>query len=69
MSEKDRLEILKDILFTEDREDIDKIADRIELLEQTYNNREKFASRVNPIVERQIDDFAKMRLSMRCTLF
>ncbi|MDV7137396.1 cell envelope biogenesis protein OmpA [Maribacter sp. TH_r10] len=59
MSEKDRLEILKDILFTEDREDIDKIADRIELLEQTYNNREKFASRVNPIVERQIDDFAK----------
>lgn len=59
MNEKDRLEILKDILFTEDREDIDKIADRIELLEQAYNNREKFASRVDPIVEEQLDKFTK----------
>ncbi|MBD0779264.1 cell envelope biogenesis protein OmpA [Maribacter sp. ANRC-HE7] len=59
MNEKDRLEILKDILFTEDREDIDKIANRIELLEQAYNSREKFASRVDPIVEEQLDKFTK----------
>ncbi|MGB5437759.1 MAG: cell envelope biogenesis protein OmpA [Maribacter sp.] len=59
MSEKDRLEILKDILFTDDREDIDRIADRIEFLEQAYNDREKFASRVYPIVENRLDAFAK----------
>ena len=59
MSEKDRLEILKDILFTDDREDIDKIADRIEFLEQAYNDREKFASRVNPIVANRLDEFTK----------
>ncbi len=59
MNDKDRLSILKDILFTEDREDIDKIADRIELLERAYNNREKFASRVDPIVEEQLGRFVK----------
>ncbi len=59
MSEKDRLEILKDILFTDDREDIDKIADRIEFLEQAYNDREKFAKRVNPIIENRLDEFTK----------
>ncbi|EAR02532.1 hypothetical protein [Maribacter sp. HTCC2170] len=59
MSEKDRLEILKDILFTDDREDIDRISDRIELLEQAYNDREKFSSRVDPIVEDQLNEFTK----------
>lgn len=59
MSEKDRLEILKDILFTDDREDIDRIAERIELLEQAYNDRDKFSSRVDPIVEGQLNEFVK----------
>lgn len=59
MIEKDRLEILKDILFTDDREDIDRIARRIELLEKTYNDRDKFSSRVDPIVEDQLNDFIK----------
>ena len=59
MSEKDRLEILKDILFTDDREDIDRIAERIELLEQAYNDRDKFSSRVDPIVEEQLNEFVK----------
>ncbi|MDE3742406.1 cell envelope biogenesis protein OmpA [Maribacter polysaccharolyticus] len=59
MSEKDRLEILKDILFTEDRQDIDKIAERIELLEEAYSNREKFAAKVDPIVERQLKEYTK----------
>jgi hypothetical protein len=59
MSEKDRLEILKDILFTDDREDIDRISDRIELLEQAYNDREKFSSRVDPIIENQLNEFTK----------
>ena len=59
MSDKDRLEILKDILFTDDREDIDKIADRIEFLEKAYNDREKFATRVDPIIANRLDEFTK----------
>jgi hypothetical protein len=59
MSEKDRLEILKEILFTDDREDIDRISERIELLEKAYNDREKFSSRVDPIVEDQIAEFTR----------
>ena len=59
MSEKDRIEILKDILFTDDREDIDRIAERIEMLEQAYNDRKKFTSKVDPIIEGQLNEFAK----------
>ena len=59
MSEKDRLEILKDILFTDDREDIDRISDRIEFLEQAYNDREIFSARVDPIVEDHLNEFTK----------
>lgn len=59
MSEKDRIEILKDILFTDDREDIDRIAERIEMLEQAYNDRKKFTSKVDPIIENQLNEFTK----------
>jgi hypothetical protein len=59
MSEKDRIEILKDILFTDDREDIDRIAERIEMLEQAYNDRINFSSKVDPIIEDQLKEFAK----------
>ena len=59
MSEKDRLEILKDILFTDDRQDIDRIAERIEMLEQAYNDRNKFSSKVNPIIQDRLNEFTK----------
>ena len=59
MSEKDKLEILKDILFTDDREDIDRISERIELLERAYNDRKKFAGRVDPIITDRLDEFTK----------
>jgi len=59
MNEKERLAVLKDILFTDDREDIDRISERIEALEKTYNNREEFSIKVDPIVQEQIDEFKK----------
>ncbi len=59
MDEKDRLEILKDILFTDDREYAEKIAKRIELLEQTVNERKKLSSKVDPIIEHQLSEFTK----------
>ena len=59
MDEKDRLEILKEILFTDDREYAEKIAKRIEQIEQTVNNQERLSIKVGPIIDNQINDFAK----------
>lgn len=59
MNEKDRLEILKDILFTEDREYAEKIAKRIEQLEKTVNDRKRLSSKVDPIIEHQLEEYTK----------
>lgn len=59
MDEKDRLEVLKDILFTDDRQYIEKISERIELLEKTVNEKERLSSKVDPIIENQLSEFTK----------
>jgi hypothetical protein len=59
MNEKDRLEILKDILFTDDREYAEKIAKRIAQIEQTVNDRKKLSSKVDPIIEHQLAEYTK----------
>lgn len=57
MNENDRIEILKDILFTDDREYIDKIAHRIDQLEKAVDDSERITSEVKPIVKQEINDF------------
>tara|TARA_R110002050_G_scaffold16719_1_gene50470 strand:+ start:122380 stop:123225 length:846 start_codon:yes stop_codon:yes gene_type:complete len=57
MVEKDKVELLKDILFTDDREFAEKIAQRIETIEHTINERAKLSEKVNPIIAKQLDDF------------
>ncbi|TMM59582.1 cell envelope biogenesis protein OmpA [Maribacter algarum] len=59
MDEKDKLEILKDILLADEHEFEEKISRRIELLEQTVHEREKLSEKVNPIISHQLDDFTK----------
>jgi len=59
MNEKDRLEILKDILFTDDREYAEKITERIALLEQTINEQKNLSNKVNPIIENQLKEFTE----------
>lgn len=59
MSDKDRIDILKELLFTEDRADIDRISEQITLLEDAYNDADTFSSRVNPIVQHKLNEFAK----------
>lgn len=59
MDEKDKLEILRDILFTEDREYAEKITERLEQIEQAVNSNEVLASKVGPIVKTELDDFSK----------
>lgn len=57
MDEKDKLEILKDILFADEHEFEQRISERIELLEKTVNERKKLSKKVTPIIEQQINEF------------
>ena len=59
LNERERLEVLKDILFTDDREYLDKISDRIVQLEQVLHDRKKLSGKVDPIVQEQLEDFTK----------
>lgn len=59
MNEKDKIEILKDILFTDDREFEDRISKRVELLERTVNERKKLSNKVQPIIEHELEEFTK----------
>ena len=57
MNENDKIQILKDILFAEDSVYIEKIAHRIENLENTINDKQKFSSKVDPIILQQLEEF------------
>ena len=59
MNEKDKIEILKDILFTDDREFEERISNRVEILERTVNERKKLSKKVHPIIERELEEFTK----------
>ena len=57
MNEQDKIDILKDILFAEEHEFEKKMAQRLELLEQTIHEREKLSEKVDPIIAFQINEF------------
>ena len=57
MVERDKIELLKDILFTDDCEFAEKIARRIETIEHTVNEQEKLSEKVKPIILKQLDEF------------
>lgn len=59
MNEKDRLEVLKEILFTDDREYIEKVAKRIEHLEKTVDDPVRIASSISPVVKQELKDFTE----------
>ena len=57
MDEKDKLEILKDILFADEHEFEQRISERVEILEQTINERKNLSEKVDPLIEYQINEF------------
>ncbi len=59
MNEKDKIDILKDILFADEHEFEEKISQRVELLERTIQEREKLSEKVDPIIAHQIEEFKK----------
>lgn len=59
MDEQAKLEILKDILFPDDRGAVQDIAKRIELVELIINDQKQLAARVDPLVDEKINAFTK----------
>ncbi len=59
MNEKDKIEILKDILFTDDREFEERISKRVDMLERTVNKKKQLSKKVDPLIEHQLAEFAK----------
>ena len=57
MNERDKIDILKDILFEDDHEFEKKISQRVQLLEQTIQEKEKLSEKVDPIIAYQINEF------------
>lgn len=57
MNENDKMQILKDLLFEEDAIFIEKISKRLERLEDSFNDKDKFSSKVDPIILQQLDEF------------
>lgn len=59
MNQEDKLNILKDILLTDDREYVSSIQDKIRVLEDTINNRDPLSKKVDPIIDDKLKDFVQ----------
>ena len=59
MSEEDKIQILKDILFEDDSVYLERMSDRVVQLEEAFSDRQKFSAKVDPLVARQLEDFKR----------
>lgn len=59
VEEKDKLSLLRDILLIDDREIADAISQRLDTLTDTLEKREKLAGKINPIIEKHLDEFVQ----------
>lgn len=57
VEEKDKLKLLRDILLIDDREVARAINDRIDLISDTLEKREKLSKKVDPLIDQKIDAF------------
>ncbi|MGB6151803.1 MAG: cell envelope biogenesis protein OmpA [Pricia sp.] len=59
MSEDDKIQILKDILFEDDSVYLERVSDRVQQLEETFEDRQKLSEKVNPIIAFQLQEFKR----------
>ncbi|ULC59847.1 cell envelope biogenesis protein OmpA [Flaviramulus sp. BrNp1-15] len=59
MNQEDKLNILKDILLTDEREYTLSIQKKIKILEDTINKQKQLSTKVNPIINEKLDEFVK----------
>ena len=57
MNQEDKLNILKDILLTDEREYASSIQKKIEILEDTINKQKKLSLKVDPIIDHKLEKF------------
>ncbi|QHI37878.1 hypothetical protein IMCC3317_32610 [Kordia antarctica] len=59
MTEDDKLSILKDLLLTDDRVYTESIHSKIKQLEELINEQQKLSSKINPIIDKKLEEFTK----------
>jgi len=59
MKQNDRLELLKEILLTDEKEVTTDLVEKVEELSRLVNEKEEIARRVTPLVDSKIDTFVK----------
>lgn len=63
MEQNERLELLKKILLTEEKEVTESLASEVEQLKETLNVPEKLASKIDPLVDEKINKFTNSTLA------
>ncbi|MGB1308731.1 MAG: cell envelope biogenesis protein OmpA, partial [Oceanihabitans sp.] len=59
MNQEDKLKVLKDILLTDEPTYAASIDEKIKILEETVNKRNKLSVKVDPIIDQKLDEFIK----------
>ncbi|WJJ95184.1 cell envelope biogenesis protein OmpA [Algibacter luteus] len=59
MNQDEKLNIIKDILLTDEREFVSAIEKKIKILENTVNKKENLSVKVDPIIETKLNEFVK----------
>ncbi|NNL79505.1 MAG: cell envelope biogenesis protein OmpA [Flavobacteriaceae bacterium] len=59
MNQKDKLNILRDILLDDEREQVSAIDRKIKRLENTLNKRNNLSRKVDPIIDNKLEDFVQ----------
>tara|TARA_R110002124_G_scaffold17532_3_gene73191 strand:+ start:41400 stop:42230 length:831 start_codon:yes stop_codon:yes gene_type:complete len=57
VKDDDKLQLLRDILLIDDRQVADAINQRIEVISETIEKREKLSEKIDPIIEEKLDKF------------
>lgn len=69
MVKEDKLQLLRDILLIDDREVAHAIHQRIEVIAETLEKREKLSKKINPIIEKRLEEFvAKIPITLGPTI-
>lgn len=59
MNQDEKLNIIKDILLTDEREFASSIEKKIKILENTINKKEKLTEKIDPIIDNKLNEFVK----------
>lgn len=58
INQDDKLDLLRTLLLTDDRQLTESISKKISLLEETIREREKLSAKVSPIIKEELETFA-----------